>query len=408
MFEQENIGPAPAAGPRVLILPSWWYPNRNSPFSGIFIQRQAAAIAAFCPTAVLFVTPDRSLKGRREIIAAVENGLLTVRAYFRPAPRSPWQMLSNTRRFMAAAAAGRRALPLTFQNPDLLHVQVTPPVGLILSLHFFWGRTPVVFSEHWSKYLLPAGRENPLRTWFIKRFTANCAAVTTVSDVLARAMRAKGFAAPFWRIIGNPVDPAVFFPRPKKTGKAGRTVTILHVSFLAEIKKTAGIVRAMALLARRRPGVCLQVVGDGPTRTQCEALARSLGLLGGVIRFSGALPEEAVATVMRCSDILVLFSEAETFGCVAAEALASGLAVVSTPTAVAEFLPAAAGILVPFADEEALAGALEKMVDRLPEFDNTPGRRAVMEHFAPREIGRRFRDLFLEVLEKQALIKAGN
>jgi glycosyltransferase involved in cell wall biosynthesis len=72
--------------------------------------------------------------------------------------------------------------------------------------------------------------------------------------------------------------------------------------------------------------------------------------------------------------------------------------VVSTPTAVAEYLPPRSGALVPFGDEEALAAALGKMVDRLPSFDGAPGRRAVSERFAPREIGKRFYDLFREVL----------
>ena len=61
MSQQENVASAPAAGPRVLVWPSCWYPNRNVPHSGLFIRRQAAAIAAFCPTAVLFVAPDPGL-----------------------------------------------------------------------------------------------------------------------------------------------------------------------------------------------------------------------------------------------------------------------------------------------------------------------------------------------------------
>ncbi|MBN2399874.1 MAG: glycosyltransferase [Candidatus Aminicenantes bacterium] len=398
MSQQENIKNGSAAGPRVLILPSWWYPNRNAPFSGLFVRRQAEAIAAFCPTAVLFVTPDPFQRTRREIVSTVENGLPTVRVYFRPASASPWGVLYNSLHFMAAAAAGRRALPVPFQNPDLIHVQITPPVGLILFLRFFWRQASLVFSEHWSKYLLPRRWENPLRKWFIKRFIARCASVTTVSKALARGLQAHGLKAPRWQIIGNPVNPDVFFPPAGKTCKNGQLTTILHVSFLTEIKKADGIVRAMAILARRRPNVRLLVVGDGPTRPQCEKLARDLGLFDDVIFFLGTLPEADVAATMRQSDILVLFSEIETFGCVAAEALASGLAVVSTPTAVAEFLPLESGILVPFGDEQALASALEKMVDLRPAFDSSRGCRVVRERFAPMEIGRRFYNLFQEVV----------
>jgi len=398
VFQQENMDTGSAPGPRVLVWPSWWYPNRNSPLGGLFVNRQTAAIAAFCPTAVLFVTPDPSLKTRREIVYEVENGLPTVRVYFRPAPPSPWQALSNTLRFMAAASAGRRALPISFQKPDLIQVQVTPPIGLILFLRFFWRRMPLVFSEHWTKYLLPPGRGNRLRTWFIRRFSAHCAAVTTVSEMLAQGMRAHGLRAPLWRVIGNVIDPEIFFPEKKNTSR--KVFSILHVSFQKKSKNIAGIIRAMGILARRRPDIHLLVIGDGPTREECEEQARFLGLLNRVIFFKDPLPEKEVAAAMRQGDILVVFSEIETFSCVAAEALASGLAVVSTPTAVAEYLPEGSSVLVPFGDENALGSALEKMVDRLPTFDGALGRRIVTERFAPREIGRRFHDLFQRVLGK--------
>jgi glycosyltransferase involved in cell wall biosynthesis len=396
--QQEKRGSGQQAGPRVLVLPSWWYPNRNAPRSGIFIRRQAAAVASLCPTAVLFVSQDASLRGRREIESSFEEGLATVRVYYRPAPSSPWRPLLDSLRFLKAAAAGRRALPVAFRAPDLVHVQVTPPVGLVLFLRLFFRRTPVVFSEHWSKYLLPPERENPLRTWFIRRFCARCAALTAVSDLLARGMEAHGLKAPLRRVIGNPVDPDVFQPPPGGRRNAPAGAAILHVSSLTENKQAAGILRATALLARRRPNISLLVIGDGPMRSPCEELAGELGLLGRVARFQDPLPEAKVAERMRQADILVLFSRIETFACVAAEALSCGLAVVSTPTAVAEYLPEASGALVPFGDEEALAAALERMIDRLPTFDGTIGRRAVSERFAPPEIGRRFRALFMEVL----------
>lgn len=394
---EETTDSAPAPGPRVLIWPSCWYPNQSSATSGIFIRRQAAAIAAFCPTAVLFVSADPSLKSRREIGAAVEEGLPTVRARFRPAGRFPGRIPLNTLRFLAAAVAGRRALPPPFRRPDLVHVQVTPPAGLILFLRLFWRRVPLVFSEHWSKYLLPPGRENPLRRLLMGGFIGRCAAVTAVSEVLSRGMRAHGWRAPRWRIIGNPVDPAVFHPRSEAPA-AGAWRTILHVSSLAAVKNAPGIVRAAAGLIRRRPGVRLLLVGEGPARGECEDAAREQGLLGREIRFLDPLPEGELAALMRRSDILVLFSSGETFACVAAEALASGLAVVSTPTAVGEYLPAGSGELVPFGDERALAAALERTLDRLPGFDPGPGRRAVGERFAPPEIGRKFLGLFREVL----------
>jgi glycosyltransferase involved in cell wall biosynthesis len=398
VLQQEGCAAGTPCVPRVLVWPSCWYPNRGAPLSGLFVRRQTKAIAAFCPTAVLFVTHDPALKKKREIVFALEDEVPTVRAYFRPARPAPWRSLLDTLRFMAAAAAGRRALPAPFRDPDLVHVQVTPPLGLILSLKWFWRRKAVVFSEHWTKYLQPPGRENPLRKWFIRRFCARCRAVTAVSGMLAEGMRRHGLHAPDWRVIGNVIDAELFSPA---TGAIPRQdISLLHVSFQKETKNLAGIVRAMGILARRRSAVRLCVIGRGPTRAECEDLARSLGLLDRVVFFEDPLPEQEIAAVMRGSDILVVFSQVETFSCVAAEALACGLAVISTPTAVAEYLPVGSGILVPFSDERALAAAMEKMADRMPEFDRAPGPRVVRERFSPRVIGEQFSGLFREVLAK--------
>jgi glycosyltransferase involved in cell wall biosynthesis len=210
-------------------------------------------------------------------------------------------------------------------------------------------------------------------------------------------MRSQGLRARRWAVIGNVVDPGTFYPEPD--GEPREKRSLLHVSFQNRAKNIAGIVRAMASLAPRRPGVQLRVIGSGPAHEECRELARDLGLLDRVVFFAGALPEKEVAAVMRRGDILVLFSDYETFACVAAEALASGLAVVSTPTAVMEYLPEGSGLLVPFGDEKALAAALEDMVDRMPAFVGTPGRRAVSERFAPQEIGRSFYRLFQDVLK---------
>jgi len=396
VLQLESRDAGTPCAPRVLVWPSCWYPHRGAPLNGLFVRRQTLAIAAFCPTAVLFVTHDPALKKKREIVFALEDDVPTVRAYFRPARPSPWRPLLHALRFMAAAMAGRRALPAPFQDPDLVHVQVTPPLGLILSLKWFWRRQTVVFSEHWTKYLQQPDHENPIRRWFIRRFCARCRAVTTVSAMLAEGMRRHGLRASDWRVIGNVIDTELFSPETRAALR--KTISILHISFQKETKNLAGIVRAMGILCRRRSDIQLRVIGRGPTRTECENLARSLGLLDRAVFFEEPLPEREIAAVMRRCDILVVFSHVETFSCVAAEALACGLAVISTPTAVAEYLPEGSGVLVPFSDEEALAAAMEKMADRMPEFDRAPGPRLVRERFSPQVIGGQFCGLFREVL----------
>ena len=71
------------------------------------------------------------------------------------------------------------------------------------------------------------------------------------------------------------------------------------------------------------------MIGDGPGWAECERSAVALGL-GEQVTFLGAQPKPEIARLMRSADLFVLPSRLETFGAAIAEALASGLPVVST------------------------------------------------------------------------------
>jgi glycosyltransferase involved in cell wall biosynthesis len=74
--------------------------------------------------------------------------------------------------------------------------------------------------------------------------------------------------------------------------------------------------------------------------------------------------------MMRGSDLFVLPSRMETFGCVLAEALASGLPIVSTTVgSIPEVVPREAGILVPPDDPPALVDALDSVLSNLGSYD---------------------------------------
>jgi colanic acid/amylovoran biosynthesis glycosyltransferase len=79
----------------------------------------------------------------------------------------------------------------------------------------------------------------------------------------------------------------------------------------------------------------LEVIGDGPQRHQCEALAERLGV-DRRIAFHGFRPHADVLELLRRSDVLVMPSltattgQAEALGNVAKEALAVGLEVAAT------------------------------------------------------------------------------
>jgi len=133
---------------------------------------------------------------------------------------------------------------------------------------------------------------------------------------------------------------------------------VLVVGRLAPVKNTALAVRAAALL----PEATLGVVGDGPLRSELEALARSEGVAGTVV-FAGARAD--ARALMGAADAVALTSWSEGLPLAALEALAAGTPLVATAVrGVRELLHDGEDcLLVPTDDAEALAAALRRVLE---------------------------------------------
>jgi N-acetyl-alpha-D-glucosaminyl L-malate synthase BshA len=76
-----------------------------------------------------------------------------------------------------------------------------------------------------------------------------------------------------------------------------------------------------------RLGATLLLVGDGPDRSDAETWVRANGLTGNV-RFLGKLDD--IVPLLSVSDLMLMPSNAESFGLAALEAMACGVPVVAT------------------------------------------------------------------------------
>jgi glycosyltransferase involved in cell wall biosynthesis len=174
---------------------------------------------------------------------------------------------------------------------------------------------------------------------------------------------------PSWRTIYNPFDPESYRPyrrvsaEPGVSGSEARGwPTVLGMGRLSEEKGFDVLIRAHVRLLRE--GVCHRVVilGEGRERRRLETLIDELG-----VRDTVSLPGFVSDPLhyMSQSSVFVLSSRFEGFSLVVLEALAMGLPVVSTdcPSGPAEILDGGRyGLLVPVDDEEALAGAIKRLL----------------------------------------------
>jgi glycosyltransferase involved in cell wall biosynthesis len=97
-------------------------------------------------------------------------------------------------------------------------------------------------------------------------------------------------------------------------------VVFLLAGKLIALKRPLSFISAIAEARNER--IHGLVAGDGPLRTDAEALAAALN---AHIRFTGFLNQSEIAAAYRASDALVLPSARETWGMVVNEAMAFGL-----------------------------------------------------------------------------------
>jgi colanic acid/amylovoran biosynthesis glycosyltransferase len=190
-------------------------------------------------------------------------------------------------------------------------------------------------------------------------------------------------------------------------GGSGNTCEILSVGRLIPKKGMDILIRAAALL-RSGPSFRMRIVGDGPLRSELEALARRLKLDDRIF-FLGWQTREETYRLMHDSQVFVLASrtdgetkETEGAPMVLLEAQATGLPVVSTFHADIPHIirPDESGFLVPEAEPEALAQSIGRLISD-PELRismGRNGRRHVEDNHDMKSVGPRLENLYRKVI----------
>jgi glycosyltransferase involved in cell wall biosynthesis len=372
--------------PRVLFVTSS-FPTEDDPAVGSFVLEHARGAAAHADVAVLHL--DRRHDERRvRVVRDDAAPLPTWRARY---PYRPTAVSVAAQ--LAAAAAGLRAVRRAGFDPDLLHAHfflaALPASLLSLAL-----RRPLVATEQWTIFLPedPAPLTPPLRLG-ARLALARARLVLPVSESLAAGMRAAGVRGPF-RVVPNAVDTAVFHPPAE--ARPGPPTRLATVGLLHRQKGIDVLLEAFAAVRARRPDVRLDVVGDGPERAAYEAQAERLGVASDVV-FHGLRTKPEVAEILRGADLFVLASRFDTFGAVLVEAEATGLPVVATRVGGIPEVVAEDALLVERDDPAALAGAIERALDR-PGFDRAAAAARAAERYSVEAVGARLAEVYAEAL----------
>lgn len=182
--------------------------------------------------------------------------------------------------------------------------------------------------------------------------------VVSVSEAaLENVVQCTGYPRERISVIYPGIPPALFGTSPE------RQCDIPTVAFIGRLVKDKGADLAIRAMLSLRGAARLNVIGDGPERSNLRALADELSLEETVI-FSGYVSNGTRRKMLSEASILVVPSRhEELFGMVAAEGAFSSLPVVTCSTGGLPevVLDGVTGIVVPTNDAEALSSAIHKL-----------------------------------------------
>jgi glycosyltransferase involved in cell wall biosynthesis len=199
----------------------------------------------------------------------------------------------------------------------------------------------------------------------LERIVIRRAALVFAISPSSRLTVAEGGGIPVERVrvLPIPVDLDVFRPLPDdEWERALDEPTIVFLGRANDPRKNFPLLaEAFARVHERVPSARLRLIGEPP-------LAKVRRELGEGVEVVGLLPAtEDVAAHLRTAALLVLPSLQEGFGIVAAEAMAAGVPVITTPCGGPEELvrESGGGVVLPDARVETMAAAIaEALGDR--------------------------------------------
>ena len=188
----------------------------------------------------------------------------------------------------------------------------------------------------------------------------NCQHIFVVSEHLKKSIIEKGISAPI-SIIPNVIE--------HKSVKKEVTIPFTFgvvADLVDEVKNISGIIKAFSQFKKelKDNSTRLVVIGDGVDKVKLEKLVDTLALKNEVA-FKGRLKNDEVLSILPTFDILIVNSYNETYSMITAEALLSGVAVISTKCGGPEqFIKHSInGYLIEVSDEKGLCQAMKHSIE---------------------------------------------
>lgn len=263
-------------------------------------------------------------------------------------------------------------------SPDVVHVQVSDPIGLSVVSYARKHGIPVVTTEHNQPEVLteplkvPKVAKKPIDTmlanYFANRQSKSDFVTMPTKQAIYNLLEGRDFKVPV-AAVSNGVDLSSFKPgrvlssvREKYGVPAGRPV-VLYVGRVDPEKNVGAVLSAFSSVVEKIPEALFVVVGDGVDLPNLKKEAKRLGISKSV-KFLGRVTGEDLCEVYKMGTVFATASEIETQGIVLIEAAASGLPLIAVDKgAVSEICVAGVnGFLCQPGDISEMAAAILKLL----------------------------------------------
>ena len=241
--------------------------------------------------------------------------------------------------------------------PDILHSHYILDYGFYGSLTGFH---PFVASAWGTDVLIVPNRSRVLRA--LTRYALEKADLITCNGENSKsAMIDLGVDGGKIKLISHGIDTRRFNPQRRDEALRadlglGESSTVISIRNLKPIYNLASLIEAVPLVLKEIPDARFIVAGEGDEKSALVKLAKSRGVSDHVL-FVGAIPPERIPAYLASSDVYVSTSLSDGMSVSTLEAMASGLAPVTTDVGdVRRWIKDGKnGFVVPIKNPEALA-----------------------------------------------------
>ncbi|HRP51997.1 MAG TPA: glycosyltransferase [Fluviicola sp.] len=381
---------------KVLFLCSW-YPNKNAPTLGNFVQKHAEA--ASLHNDIFVLTTFSHFQKKYIIEENIGNGLKEVVVYY-PKVHMKFFGIKQIIQFYRTNKAlklGYNRLFSTSSKPDLIHLNQVFPLAFFALKIGKKNKLPIVITENSTAYHLSG---NDLPKWALK-YAVYCMKkadlILPVSKDLGHSLKKLNVNVPM-EIIPNVVDEQVFGTLVHKSNE--KTV-FLHVSTANDNhKNVSGIIRTIKELSLTTSNFLFIIISDGELTDFITLAYETLNIPKELLNFEGRKSTAEIAQIMNRSDVFVLFSNYENLPCVILEALTVGIPVISTNVnGVPECVNESNGILINPKKEDELYKAMLKFIQKEVLFDNTAIKKDALSKYSYSSVGLQLDEVYQKVIK---------